>query len=146
MGTGTAAVPIGADAPDLVTRVAVHDLVVDFYREVVFDDLLGPVFSDVAEVDWAEHIPKLVDYWSRILIGELGSGRPITGVHRDLHGTEPLRPEHCDRWWTLWTECIDARWKGPVADRAEAHARSLMTGMARHVFGFEWAPPAEVAR
>lgn len=48
---------------DLDTRPQIHDLVVRFYREIVFDDLLGPVFDEVAEVDWSTHIPKLIDYW-----------------------------------------------------------------------------------
>src|SRR5688500_14309868 len=61
---------IGASNPaaarDLVSRAQVHDLVVDFYRRVALDDLLGPVFGEVAEVDWSVHIPKLVDYWCRV--------------------------------------------------------------------------------
>ena len=31
---------------DLGTRSQIHDLVVRFYREIVFDDLLGPVFEE----------------------------------------------------------------------------------------------------
>ena len=55
---------------DLETRADIHDLVVAFYREIVFDDLLEPVFGEVAEVDWALHIPKLIDYWCRVLLGQ----------------------------------------------------------------------------
>lgn len=126
---------------DLDTRTAVHDLVVDFYREIVFDDLLEHVFGDVAEVDWEIHIPKLVDYWCRILLDDPGPKYPIMAAHRDLHALEPLHPEHCDRWWTLWSTCIDRQWSGPRAQHARDHAASLMSGMARHVFGFEWSPP-----
>jgi truncated hemoglobin YjbI len=57
---------------DLGTRADVHDLVVHFYREVALDDLLGPVFGEVAEVDWAVHIPRLIDYWSLVLLGDRG--------------------------------------------------------------------------
>ena len=35
---------------DLDSRSQIHDLVVRFYREIVFDELLGPVFGEVAEV------------------------------------------------------------------------------------------------
>ena len=55
---------------DLGGRGDIHDLVVRFYREVVFDDLLAPMFGEVAEVDWAEHIPKLIDFWARVLLGD----------------------------------------------------------------------------
>lgn len=130
-----------AERPDLSTRTDIHDLVVDFYREVVWDDLLDAVFDGVAEIDWETHIPKLVDYWCRIVLDDPGPKYPIMAAHRALHALEPLGPEHCDRWWTLWSECIDRGWSGPRAEHARSHATSLMAGMARHVFGFEWSPP-----
>ena len=125
---------------DLDSRTAIHDLVVDFYRAIVFDDLLDPVFSEVAEVDWGEHIARLVDYWCRILLGDTDHIGPIMAAHRHLHELSPVRPEHCDRWFALWVECVDARWSGPVALRAKGHAASVMRGMAGHVFGVEWVP------
>src|SRR5699024_7916723 len=79
---------------DLTTRTDVHDLVTTFYREIVFDDLLAPVFGEVAEVQWAEHIPKLIDYWCWILFGTSGYRGAVTKTHRHLHSLEPLRPEH----------------------------------------------------
>ena len=123
---------------DLSTVADVHDLVVAFYREVVFDDLLEPVFGEVAEVDWAEHIPRLIAYWSRILFGTADYGGSVAAAHRHLHRLEPLRPEHCDRWFDLWIRAVRSRWSGPLADRAEQHAESMMSGLARHVFGFDW--------
>src|SRR5688572_17214227 len=92
---------------DLDTRAQIHDLVVDFYREIVFDDLLGPVFDEVAEVDWAEHIPKLIDYWCRVLLGERGYHGMILGPHRRVHDIEAFQPEHFDRWFRLWVASID---------------------------------------
>jgi len=120
----------------------VHDLVVAFYREVVFDDLLGPYFNEVAEVDWAAHIPKLIDYWCWTLFGTAGFVGEVAKAHRLLHSLEPIRPEFCERWYQLWIGCIHARWRGPVAQRAEAHAADLMTAMARRLFGFSWSPSA----
>ena len=127
---------------DLVSRAEIHDLVVEFYREVVFDDLLAPIFGEVAEVDWSQHIPKLIDYWCRILLREGSYAGAVTAAHRHLHSVVPVRAEHCDRWYVLWANSVDARWAGPTADRAKSHAASLMAGMAKHIFGFEWAPPA----
>jgi truncated hemoglobin YjbI len=40
---------------DLATRGQIHDLVDSFYRELIMDDNLGPVFPEVAEVDWSQH-------------------------------------------------------------------------------------------
>lgn len=127
---------------DLSTRADVHDLVVEFYREIVLDDLLAPLFDEVAEVDWTLHIPRLVDYWSWILLGEDRSIGSVTGAHRHLHRLSPIGADHCDRWYALWTRCIDSGWSGPGAERARTHAATLMAGMARHVFGCEWSAPA----
>jgi hemoglobin len=128
--------------PDLTGRNEVHRLVVDFYREVVFDELLEPVFGEVAEVDWAAHLPTLVDYWCRILHGTPTPPFAVMATHRHLHSMRALRPEHCDRWYELWVDRVEAGWSGPYADKAVHHAAALMSGMARRVFGFAWAPPA----
>ena len=84
--------------PDLDRRGEIHDLVVAFYREVVFDDLLGPVFTDIAETDWATHISKLVDYWCRVLLRAPGYDGWFLDGHCRVHDIDPLRLEHCDRW------------------------------------------------
>src|SRR5665213_1822724 len=55
---------------DLDTRAQIHNMVVAFYRELVMDEVLGPIFEEVAEVDWSEHIPQLIDYWCRVLLGD----------------------------------------------------------------------------
>jgi hemoglobin len=128
--------------PDLTTRVRVSDLVTDFYRQVAGDDVLGPYFNDVAQVDWAAHIPHLTDYWCRILFGSPGFEGAVTKVHRDLHGLSPVTVEACDRWFELWDAALDARWDGPYADHARRHAATLMTGLARTVFDVDWTPSA----
>jgi hemoglobin len=126
---------------DLSTRTEVHDLVVEFYREVVMDDLLSPLFGEVAEVDWAVHIPRLVDYWCAILLGAQRPSGSTFAVHRHLHELRAIEVEHCDRWYELWVRAVEARGASPVAARATSHAASMMQSMATHVFGFTWVPP-----
>lgn len=143
--------PLDADAPsdpetreDISTATHVHDLVIHFYREVVFDGDLEPVFGEVAEVDWAEHIPKLIDYWNWILLGQGHPSGSIMGVHDHVHQIEPILPLHCNLWFGLWTASVDARWQGPTATKAKDHAATLMAGLAKHVFGFTWQRPDQV--
>jgi hemoglobin len=128
--------------PDLDTRSAIHDLVIDFYREVAMDDLLGPVFVEVAEVDWAEHLPKLTDFWCRVLLGEPSYDGMILGPHQALHGLAPLRPELFDRWFLLFADAVDLRWQGPFADRAKEHAARMAAILARRILDVSWAPPS----
>lgn len=136
----TSARPPGA-MPDLDSRTEIHDLVVAFYREVVFDEVLAPVFGEVAEVDWAVHIPKLIDYWCRVLLREPGHQGQILGAHRRVHDLEPFRLEHFDRWYALWEATIDASWRGPGAEQAKAHAVGIGQILARRLLSTEWSPP-----
>ncbi len=135
--------PSEAVRPDVATPTDVHDLVITFYREIGFDELLEPIFGEVAEVDWAEHIPRLIDYWCWILFGQAGYGGAVTKVHRHLHALRPIEAAHSDRWYALWAASVDARWAGPHADHAKRHAATLMSGLAKHVFGFTWTAPAD---
>lgn len=129
---------------DIESRRDVHDLVVGFYREVVFDDLLEPVFGEVAEVDWALHIPRLVDYWCKVLLGERGYMGALIASHQHVHDIEPLRIEHFDRWYALWERSIDLGWTGPTAERAKRHAARIGGSLARKILDQPWEPaPAD---
>lgn len=135
--------PVGATPVlDITSRSDVHDLVVAFYREIVFDDLLAPVFGEVAEVDWAVHIPRLVDYWCQILLDESGYRGAILAAHRHVHELDPLRVDHFDRWYALWERSIDATWQGPVAEVAKRHAATVAASLARRLLDTDWRPPS----
>lgn len=126
---------------DLDSRGEIHDLVVGFYREIVFDDVLGPVFTEVAEVDWASHIPKLIDFWCRVLLGQPGYDGSVLGAHQRVDELEHFRPELFDRWYTLWVETIDAGWSGPIAETAKEHAARVSATLARKLLDTEWQVP-----
>lgn len=130
----------GRTGGDLDSRGAIHDLVVAFYREIVFDELLEHVFGEVAEVDWAVHIPHLIDYWSRVLLGERGYDGAIVRAHAHVHSIEPLRLEHFERWYDLWVASIDATWSGPHAEQAKRHAVLIGGVLSSRLIGVRWEP------
>jgi hemoglobin len=123
---------------DLDRRAEIHDLVIDFYREIALDPELGRVFGEVAEVDWAIHIPRLISYWARVLLGEPGYDGYILRPHQYVHGLEPLELRYFDRWYELWVDCVDARWRGPVAEAAKGHAARMAKTLARRILDLEW--------
>ena len=127
---------------DITSRGDVHDLVVGFYREIVFDELLAPVFAEVAETDWTVHIPRLIDYWCRILLREPGYRGAIVAAHRHVHDLDAFRVEHFDRWYELWARSIDATWQGPVAENAKRHAARVGASLTRRLLDTEWQPVA----
>lgn len=115
MGT-VATRPTAAPIRDVDTPDDVDELVRTFYAAVSQDALLGPLFEEVAQVDWVEHLPKLSAFWCRALFGTPGYiGNPFAR-HREIHRRSPFTAEHFDRWLDLFEETIDERWTGPNAD------------------------------
>jgi hemoglobin len=125
---------------DLDDRAAIHDLVVHFYREVAFDELLGPVFGEVAEVDWAEHIPRLIDYWCRVLLGTPDYAGRLLAAHQRVHDEVPFSHELFTRWLRLFVESVDERWAGPHAEAAKSHARHMSGVLSRRLTGITFEP------
>ncbi len=130
---------------DLYDRAQIHDLVVAFYRELVFDDLLGPVFDEVAEVDWAVHIPTLIDFWCRVLLGQPGYDGYVLAAHEAVNHLQRFRPEHFDRWFGIWVDTVDAGWTGAIAAQAKAHAAHMAGVLARRLIDVDWTPPLSPA-
>ena len=128
---------------DLDTRAHVHDLVVRFYLEIVFDELLAPVFTEVAEVDWVVHIPKLIDYWCRVLLGHPGYDGFILAPHQQVNDRQTFASELFDRWYGLFAATVDNNWRGPIAERAKRHAERTAKMLARRLISTDWAPVAE---
>jgi hemoglobin len=104
--------PHDLDDPD-----EVRELVRRFYADVAQDDLLGPLFNDVAHVTWSEHLPKLTAFWCRFLFGQQGyAGNPFR-AHKAIHDQAPFTTAHFRRWLELFEATLSFGWVGPTADR-----------------------------
>ena len=107
-----------APTRDLDSPGEIAEMVRSFYATVADDELLGPVFNDVAEVDWVEHLPKLTAFWCRALLGIEGYvGNPYR-AHSLINDRAPLTHEHFDRWLDLFHDAVELGWTGPNAQRA----------------------------
>lgn len=107
-----------APSRDLDTPVEVAELVRRFYQDVAQDDLLGPIFEDVAQVDWSEHLPKLTAFWCRALLGIEGyAGNPFR-AHGTVSAVAPFTEAHFERWLELFHDAVELGWTGPNARRA----------------------------
>ncbi len=115
---------------DIKTKEDVAGMVEGFYSLVNEDDLLGPVFNEVAAVDWKAHMPLMVSFWSTLLLG--------TGEYRGQpfpkHAVLPLTPLHFERWIQLFRQNLEARFSGPVAAQAMQQAQQIA-----RVFQFKYA-------
>jgi hemoglobin len=106
----------------ITTRENIIVLVDSFYAKVRRDELIGPVFNDIAQVDWDEHLPKLYNFWSDLLLGtDEYHGRPFP-PHMPLG----LQIEHFERWLQLFLQTVDEHFTGVKA--LEAKQRALRIG------------------
>ncbi len=109
----------------LQTRRDIKCLVDKFYEQVVKDSLLGPIFNDVAKVDWDTHLPKMYNFWESILLGSSQyEGNPME-KHIQLSQKTPLSPAHFNRWLTLFYETVENNFEGEKAREAKIRAQSI---------------------
>jgi hemoglobin len=128
-------VPRPRPTRDLDSREEIAEMVRRFYADVSMDDLLGPVFNDVAQVDWGEHLPKLTDFWCRVLLDLPGyNGNPFR-AHSLVHARRPFSAAHFERWLSLFHETLELGWIGPNAQRAAELADNVAAVHSQHLIG-----------
>lgn len=135
---------LGIQAPehDIGDRDDISVLVEEFYRCVFADDLLGPVFVDIAKVDLSAHLPKMCDFWETALFRTGSYHGNVMIRHSELNQKAALTTEHFDRWLQIWWAVVDRRYAGPVAERAKLMGTRVARGMARRILGAADYEPA----
>lgn len=126
-----APIPAAALKHDLDSREQIERFVARFYDILLKDPKLAPIFLDVAAVDLSVHLPHIVDYWSKLLLGESGYRRHTMNIHRRLHGRQALEPADFERWLRYFREAVDSGWEGPGAERAKRVAEAIAGNMQR---------------
>ncbi len=96
-------------------------LVDSFYEKVNKDELLSPIFNDIAKIDWNAHLPIMYNFWSAVLFDtNTYKGQPIS-AHMNL----PIKKEHFIRWLKLFKETVDENFTGEKADMVKSRADSI---------------------
>jgi hemoglobin len=122
---------------DIASRADVERFVNDFYERVRGDDLLGPIFNDVARTDWVRHLPTMYDFWEGVLFGVAGfRGNPLA-VHRELARRVALGDREFGRWLDLFHKSVDSLFSGPCAEDAKARALRIAAVMRHHSSGLD---------
>lgn len=109
---------------ETITEPAIAALVERFYGKARQDALIGPVFNNAVH-DWDEHLHKLCDFWSSVMLTTARyKGNPMAA-----HMKHPIEPGFFDRWLALWRDTA-AELLAPVAAaqfgaKAERIAESL---------------------
>ena len=66
------------------TVESISELVHAFYADVRQDALLGPVFDEALNGQWDEHLHRLVDFWSTVLLGSRSFKGNVLGKHMQV--------------------------------------------------------------
>lgn len=106
---------------DLQSDQDVEVLVHTFYEKVQKDERLGYIFNDIANVDWDDHLSKMVDFWSNLLF-QTGryKGRPFR-----QHMPLPIKEGDFNRWYRLFEDTVDELYEGEEAKFAKQLARNI---------------------
>jgi len=116
---------------DIETIDDIKLLVDTFYGSVQDDDLIGPIFNEVVENRWPQHLEKMYRFWQSILLHEpTYSGRPFP-PHLKLD----INHLHFDRWISLFELTVNGLFQGSNATTALERAK-LMGSLfqAKHAY------------
>lgn len=113
----------------ITSREQIIQIVDKFYAKVRNDELIGPIFTEQAKVDWDEHLPKLYNFWEDLLFGsENYHGRPFPP-----HLKFDLKIEHFERWLKLFIETVDEGYTGLKADEMKARALRIAQNFLNNI-------------
>jgi len=107
--------PGSNDMKEIKEKSDVDKLVTLFYETALVDPMLAPFFKGM---DFEAHKPRMIHFWSFVLIDEPGYKTNVTEKHMHM----PLKSEHFDRWIFLFKETVDEHFEGEIAERAKHRA------------------------
>ncbi|MCW5590216.1 MAG: group III truncated hemoglobin [Legionellales bacterium] len=120
---------------EALTAEHIKQLVDRFYGNVKEDEILGPVFNDVAHVNWDEHLPRLYQFWNSIMLGTREYRGNAFAKHIELNQKIPLTKEHFTRWLTLFVNeaerCLPPDAAKAIIMRARQIASVIQEGIKR---------------
>lgn len=111
--------------PDITTVTDIKLVVDTFYEGVKQDALLGPIFTDLMQVNWENHLPKMYAFWEHLLF-QTGNyqGRPFP-PHLKVNSMVPLGDAHFSNWINLFEQTVDDLFEGPNATTLKQKAHSI---------------------
>ncbi len=114
---------------DITNRTDIEKLIVSFYEKVKQDATIGFIFTDAVKINWATHIPVIVDFWESILLDNPLYTNNTMEAHFDINKKVPLQKEHFKSWVHLFTGTVDELFEGKTAALAKTRAKSIASVM-----------------
>ena len=100
---------------DIENRQDIIRLVDAFYERIRRDAKLGPIFEDIAHVNWHTHLPRMYDFWDSVIFRTATfRGNPLL-VHGKLAQMADMGRPTFDRWLSLFRETVFDLFEGTQA-------------------------------
>ena len=117
----------------LPSEPQIKELVDLFYSRVRTDALLGPVFAAAIGDNWDDHLVRMVDFWSTVVL----ASRRYKGNPMLVHLALPrLSRDHFERWLEYWraaaAELLGEVQAGIFVRKAEFMAERLLFAIDNH--------------
>ncbi len=99
----------------------IKTMVDEFYGKIREDALLGPIFNNIIQNRWNEHLPKMYSFWETVLLGN----HTYYGSPFSPHAQMPLEKEHFNHWLLLFSETLTENFEGEKANEALWRAEKM---------------------
>lgn len=110
---------------DISCRADIEYFIHSFYKQVMADDTIGIIFTEIAPINLAHHIPVITDFWESVLLDNPVYKNNAMAVHYALNKIFPLKQAHFDAWLKIFNNEIDKLYCGPITDKAKKRAKSI---------------------
>ena len=121
---------------DIRSRADIDVLMNRFYARVMGDEVIGYIFTEVANLDLDHHLPIIGDFWETLILGGNNYQRhrrnPMQ-IHALLNLKTPLREEHFLRWLRIFKQTVDESYAGERAEFAKTRAETIADRMQKFV-------------
>lgn len=110
---------------------SLRSLVEEFYARIRADEELGSIFND-AIADWPEHLGKLTDFWSSVMLTSgRYKGRPVPA---HLKHKARITPELFERWLAVWTQTTADIMNPAAAEALQEKAQRIADSLQLAIF------------
>ena len=103
---------------DIQTKEDITLIVEEFYDRVLKDEKLAHFF---AHLDFESHKPKMVNFWSFVLLDEPGYTTNVFDKHANLHANS----SDFNAWVALFHSTVNELFEGEKAEAAKFRATTL---------------------
>ncbi len=103
---------------DIQTQQDIEQLIEEFYGQLLELPSVKPIFEGL---DFKTHVPKIVAFWSMVLLDQEGYKTNVFDKHLHL----PLKEAHFDIWLETFVASVNRLFKGEKANLAIQRATLL---------------------